>query len=41
MNLGANAFQTFWYVIAPLTSLEGITGAFLTFVRCIEDYITP
>lgn len=41
MNLGANAFQIFWYVIAPLTSPEGITGAFLTFVRCIGDYITP
>ena len=38
---GANALQIFWYVIAPLTSLKGITGAFLTFVRCIGDYITP
>ena len=41
MNLGANAFQIFWYVIAPLASPEGITGAFLTFERCIGDYITP
>ncbi|RBI83998.1 ABC transporter permease [Rhodosalinus halophilus] len=41
MDLGANAFQTFRHVILPLT-LPGIaTGAFLTFVLCIGDYITP
>ena len=41
MDLGANALQTFRHVILPLT-LPGIaTGAFLTFVLCIGDYITP
>lgn len=41
MDLGANAFQTFRHVILPLT-LPGIaTGAFLTFVLCIGDYVTP
>lgn len=40
-DLGANAFQTFRHVILPLT-LPGIaTGAFLTFVLCIGDYVTP
>lgn len=41
MDLGASAFQTFRHVILPL-SLPGIaTGAFLTFVLCIGDYVTP
>ena len=40
-DLGANAFQTFWYVILPLTLPGIMTGAFLTFVLCIGDYITP
>jgi spermidine/putrescine transport system permease protein len=41
MDLGASAFQTFRHVILPLT-LPGIaTGAFLTFVLCIGDYVTP
>ena len=36
-DLGANGFQTFWHVTLP-----GImVGAFLTFVLCIGDYITP
>lgn len=40
-DLGANAVQTFRHVILPLT-LPGIaTGAFLTFVLCIGDYVTP
>jgi spermidine/putrescine transport system permease protein len=40
-DLGANAFQTFWHVILPLTLPGIMTGAFLTFVLCIGDYITP
>ena len=40
-DLGANTFQIFRHVILPL-SLPGIvTGAFLTFVLCIGDYVTP
>lgn len=41
MDLGANAFQTFRHVILPLTLPGIMTGAFLTFVLCIGDYITP
>lgn len=41
MDLGANAFQTFRYVILPLTLPGVVTGAFLTFVLCIGDYVTP
>lgn len=41
MDLGANAFQTFRHVILPLTLPGIVTGAFLTFVLCIGDYITP
>ncbi len=40
-DLGANAFQTFWHVILPLTLPGIVTGAFLTFVLCIGDYVTP
>ncbi len=40
-DLGANAVQTFWHVILPLTLPGIMTGAFLTFVLCIGDYITP
>jgi spermidine/putrescine transport system permease protein len=40
-DLGANAFQTFRHVILPLTLAGIVTGAFLTFVLCIGDYITP
>ncbi|MFK7993935.1 MAG: ABC transporter permease [Granulosicoccus sp.] len=40
-DLGAGPLRTFWHVILPL-SLPGImVGAFLTFVLCIGDYITP
>lgn len=40
-DLGAGRLQVLWHVILPLT-LPGIaTGAFLTFVLCIGDYITP
>ena len=41
MDLGASAFQTFRHVILPLTLPGIVTGAFLTFVLCIGDYITP
>jgi len=41
MDLGASAFQTFRHVILPLTLPGVVTGAFLTFVLCIGDYVTP
>ncbi len=41
MDLGASPLQTFWYVILPLTLPGVVVGAFLTFVLCIGDYITP
>lgn len=41
MDLGANAFQNFRHVILPLTLPGIVTGAFLTFVLCIGDYVTP
>jgi spermidine/putrescine transport system permease protein len=40
-DLGANTFQAFWHVILPLTLPGIMVGAFLTFVLCIGDYITP
>ena len=40
-DLGASGFQTFWHVILPLTLPGIMVGAFLTFVLCIGDYITP
>ena len=40
-DLGANTLQTFWHVILPLTLPGIMVGAFLTFVLCIGDYITP
>ena len=40
-DLGANRLQTFWHVILPLTLPGIMVGAFLTFVLCIGDYITP
>ena len=40
-DLGAGAFATFWHVILPLTLPGVVTGAFLTFVLCIGDYVTP
>jgi spermidine/putrescine transport system permease protein len=40
-DLGANALQTFWHVVLPLTLPGIMTGAFLTFVLCIGDYVTP
>ncbi len=41
MDLGASAFQTFQHVVLPLTLPGVVTGAFLTFVLCIGDYVTP
>ena len=41
MDLGSNSLQTFWHVIMPLTLPGIVTGAFLTFVLCIGDYVTP
>jgi len=41
MDLGASAFQTFRHVVLPLTLPGIVTGAFLTFVLCIGDYVTP
>ncbi len=40
-DLGAGRWQTFAHVILPLTLPGVVTGAFLTFVLCIGDYITP
>lgn len=40
-DLGASAWKTFFRITLPL-SLPGVAvGAFLTFVLCIGDYITP
>ncbi|MEM0947951.1 MAG: ABC transporter permease [Pseudomonadota bacterium] len=41
MDLGASGWQTFRHVILPLTLPGVVTGAFLTFVLCIGDYVTP
>ena len=40
-DLGASRWATFLHVILPLTLPGVITGAFVTFVLCIGDYITP
>jgi spermidine/putrescine transport system permease protein len=40
-DLGAGRVATFVHVILPLTLPGVVTGAFLTFVLCIGDYITP
>ena len=40
-DLGASRLQTFRHVILPLTLPGVVIGAFLTFVLCIGDYITP
>ena len=40
-DLGASGAQTFWHVILPLTLPGVMVGAFLTFVLCIGDYVTP
>jgi spermidine/putrescine transport system permease protein len=40
-DLGASPLRAFWHVILPLTLPGIVTGAFLTFVLAIGDYITP
>ena len=40
-DLGAGPVRAFVYVILPLTLPGVMVGAFLTFVLCIGDYITP
>lgn len=40
-DLGANAFDIFRLIILPLTIPGIMVGAFLTFVLCIGDYVTP
>ncbi|GIK99094.1 MAG: spermidine/putrescine ABC transporter permease [Alphaproteobacteria bacterium] len=40
-DLGATAWQTFLHVTLPLSLPGVVTGAFLTFVLAIGDYITP
>lgn len=40
-DLGASPLQTFWHIILPLTLPGIMVGAFLTFVLCTGDYITP
>jgi len=40
-DLGAGPVQVFRFVILPLTLPGVVTGAFVTFVLCMGDYITP
>lgn len=40
-DLGAGPVRTFLHVVLPLTVPGIMVGAFLTFVLCIGDYITP
>ncbi len=40
-DLGASRLRTLWHVILPLTLPGIVTGAFVTFVLCIGDYVTP
>jgi spermidine/putrescine transport system permease protein len=40
-DLGAGPLRAFIYVVLPLTLPGIMVGAFLTFVLCIGDYITP
>ncbi len=40
-DLGASPMRTFIHVILPLTLPGIMVGAFLSFVLCIGDYITP
>jgi spermidine/putrescine transport system permease protein len=40
-DLGAGPVATFVHIILPLTLPGVMVGAFLTFVLCIGDYITP
>jgi spermidine/putrescine transport system permease protein len=40
-DLGAGPIRTFLHIVLPLTLPGIMVGAFLTFVLCIGDYITP
>jgi spermidine/putrescine transport system permease protein len=40
-DLGASSIRIFFYVILPLTLPGIMVGAFLSFVLCVGDYITP
>jgi len=40
-DLGASAWQSFLYVLLPLSVPGIVVGAFTTFVICIGDYIMP
>ncbi len=40
-DLGAGPLRTFLHVVLPLTLPGIVVGAFLTFVLCIGDYVTP
>ncbi len=40
-DLGAGRLKILWHVILPLSLPGVVTGAFLTFVLCIGDYVTP
>jgi spermidine/putrescine transport system permease protein len=40
-DLGASPWQTFVHVTLPLSVPGVMVGAFLTFVLCIGDYVTP
>lgn len=40
-DLGAGPVRRFIHIILPLTAPGIVVGAFLTFVLCIGDYITP
>lgn len=40
-DLGAGPIRSFIFVILPLTLPGVVVGAFLSFVLCIGDYITP
>jgi spermidine/putrescine transport system permease protein len=40
-DLGAGRIATFVHVVLPLTLPGVMVGAFLTFVLCIGDYVTP
>lgn len=40
-DLGANGLQTFLRVTLPLSAPGVAAGAFLTFVICVGDYVTP
>ena len=40
-DLGASRLQSFIHIILPLTLPGIVTGAFLTFVLAIGDYVTP